>query len=398
MIIRPCKFFYYAFGLFLAVLAAGCSTPAGPTTSNGSAAQQMWTAEQMLWQKSEQEQRAVESSGLLYPDQALEDYLNQIAAKLQPQPAELKIRVKAIENTRLDAMAYPNGMIYINTGLLARMDNEAQLAAVLGHEIIHITRRHALRALSAANDQPALLRVVRYTLSKSGGFNDMIRFMGISGPVAPVGALIRELEAEADRLGIELMAAVGYDPKEALYIFEQMTLEIQQQGIEEPSGGSHPSVGQRIVNLQGLIDAQYPHKGAEIQNREIFLAKSARLFLDNAELEIQQGRFQVARSEVEKFMRFKPDNPRAYFLLGETYRQRQQDGDPLSALACFEHALSLDPNFAAAYKAIGIIYYKEGRRTLARKFFESCLQLAPDAPDKAYIRGYIKQCGLSEEG
>jgi predicted Zn-dependent protease len=398
MITRLGKFYFCAFWLLLAGLATGCSTPSGPIASHGREAFQSRTDEQMLWQKAEQEQRAFESNGLIYPDQELEEYLNQIAVKLQPQPADLKIRVKVIKNTNLDAVAYPNGLIYIHSGLLARMDNEAQLAAVLGHEITHCTHRHALRAFRKFKDQPALLRAVQHTLSKTRSLQDMANFMGISGAIASANGHIRELEAEADRVGIELMVRAGYDPREALFIFNQMIGEIEQEGFEEPVLGSHPSVGQRVFHLQNLIDAQYPQKGSEIQNSEIFLAKLARLFLDNAELEIRQGRFQAARSGVEKHLRIKPDDSRAYFLLGEIYRQRKQDGDILKALTYYDRAVSLDPNFAAPHKAIGLIYYKEGRRTLARKFFESCMQLAPDSPDKAYIQGYLKQCTLSEEG
>jgi Zn-dependent protease with chaperone function len=392
------KFFFCAFWLLLAALAMGCSTPSGPIASSGSGALQSRADEQMLWQKAEQDQRAFESSGLIYPDQALEDYLNQIAAKLQPQPADPKIRVKVLKNTRLNAFAYPNGMIYIHSGLLARMDNEAQLAAVLGHEITHCTQRHALRAFRKVKDQPALLRAVQHTLSKTRSLQDMARFMGISGAIAAVSGHIRELEAEADRMGIELMVRAGYDPREALFIFDQMISEIEQEGFEEPVFGSQPTVRQRVVHLQNLIDAQYPYKVSETLNTKIFLAKLARLFLDNVELDIRQGRFQAATSGVEKHLRIKPDDSRAYFLLGEIYRQRQQDGDMLKALAYYDRAVSLDPNFAAPHKAIGLIHYKEGRRTLARKFFESCMQLAPDSPDKAYIQGYLKQCTLSEEG
>ena len=392
------KFFFCAFWLLLAPLAMGCSTPSGPIASSGSGALQSRADEQMLWQKAEQDQRAFESSGLIYPDQALEDYLNQIAAKLQPQPADPKIRVKVLKNTRLNAFAYPNGMIYIHSGLLARMDNEAQLAAVLGHEITHCTQRHALRAFRKVKDQPALLRAVQHTLSKTRSLQDMARFMGISGAIAAVSGHIRELEAEADRMGIELMVRAGYDPREALLIFDQMIGEIEQEGFEEPVFGSQPTVRQRVVHLQNLIDAQYPYKVSETLNTKIFLAKLARLFLDNVELDIRQGRFQAATSGVEKHLRIKPDDSRAYFLLGEIYRQRQQDGDMLKALAYYDRAVSLDPNFAAPHKAIGLIHYKEGRRTLARKFFESCMQLAPDSPDKAYIQGYLKQCTLSEEG
>ena len=398
MTTRLNKFFFCAFWLLLAPLAMGCSTPSGPIASSGSGALQSRADEQMLWQKAEQDQRAFESSGLIYPDQALEDYLNQIAAKLQPQPADPKIRVKVLKNTRLNAFAYPNGMIYIHSGLLARMDNEAQLAAVLGHEITHCTQRHALRAFRKVKDQPALLRAVQHTLSKTRSLQDMARFMGISGAIAAVSGHIRELEAEADRMGIELMVRAGYDPREALFIFDQMISEIEQEGFEEPVFGSQPTVRQRVVHLQNLIDAQYPYKVSETLNTKIFLAKLARLFLDNVELDIRQGRFQAATSGVEKHLRIKPDDSRAYFLLGEIYRQRQQDGDMLKALAYYDRAVSLDPNFAAPHKAIGLIHYKEGRRTLARKFFESCMQLAPDSPDNAYIQGYLKQCTLSEEG
>lgn len=398
MITRLSKFFLYAFGSLLTGLVLGCSTPAGTMSGIASGESLRQSDEQMLWQKAELEQSAFESNGLIYPDQALEDYLNLIAVKLQPQPSDLKIRVKVIKNTHLNAFAYPNGMIYIHSGLLTRMDNEAQLAAVLAHEIAHCVQRHALRAFRKAKDQPALLSAVQYSLSKARGLQDMARFMGISGALAAFSGHIRELEAEADQVGIELMAAAGYDPREALLIFDQMFSELEQEGFEEPFVGSHPTVQQRVANLQNLIDARYPQKGPATQNSKIYLAKLAPLFLNNTELDIRQGRFQAARIGVEKYLRIRPDDARAYFLLGEIYRQRQQAGDTLKALSYYDRAVSLDPRFAAPHKGIGLIHYKEGRRTLAAKFFKSCMQLAPDSPDKAYIQGYLKQCMLSEEG
>jgi tetratricopeptide (TPR) repeat protein len=115
-------------------------------------------------------------------------------------------------------------------------------------------------------------------------------------------------------------------------------------------------------------------------------------------LDIRLGRFQAARRGVEKYLQIKPDDTRAYFLLGESYRQRGQDSDIQKALEYYNRAIILDPNFAAPHKAIGLIHYKKGRRALAKKFFESCLQLSPDTPDKAYIKGYLRQFTLSEEG
>ncbi|MGD9176164.1 MAG: tetratricopeptide repeat protein, partial [Desulfobacterales bacterium] len=128
-----------------------------------------------------------------------------------------------------------------------------------------------------------------------------------------------------------------------------------------------------------------------------FFVKLDQLLLDNARLDIRLGRFQVARESVEKYLSIKPDDTRAYFLLGEIHRQRGLCSDVQAALGYYSRAIRLDPSFAAPHKAIGLIHYKKGQHALAKKFFESCLQLSPNSPDKAYIKGYLKRCTLSEE-
>jgi predicted Zn-dependent protease len=388
------NFFFHLSCLIIIALATACSTYPKPHVSPVADALLMNEDEKMLWQKAEQEQLALEDNGLIYTDQELEDYLNQVAGKLRPQsaPQNLVIRVKVIKNAYMNAFAYPNGMIYIHTGLLARMDNEDQLAAVLAHELIHCTRRHALRAFRKYRDQPAALTAVQNTLLKTRGLQDMARHLGISG-------YVRELEAEADRLGFELMTAAGYDPKEALVLFDHMIAEIEQEKLEEPFFfGSHPTVRQRVDNLQNLPDAVYLNKGPATKNHKIYFAKLGQLFLDNARLDIRLGRFQAARRSIEKFLQIKPDDSRAFFLLGEIYRQQGRSIDTQLALENYNRAITLDPGYAAAHKAIGLIHYKKGHRALAKKFFELCLQLSPNAADKGYIQGYLKQCTLSEEG
>lgn len=392
--------FHFSFLLCIA-LASACSTYPKPDASSGSDALPANEDEKMLWQKSEQEQIALESHGYIYPDPELEDYLNKVVERLRPQsvPQDLVIRVKVIKNAYLNAFAYPNGMIYIHTGLLARMDNEDQLAAVLAHEMTHCIQRHALRYFQKYRDQPAFLAAFRHTLMKSKGLRDMARDLGITGAMAPISGYAYELEAEADRMGVELMTAAGYDPKKALFLFDHMIAEIEQEGLEEPFFfGSHPTVRQRVEDLQKLPDHVYLNMRPAIKGREIFLENLAQLFLDNAALDIRLGRFQAARSGIEKFLQIQPADSRAYFLRGEIFRQKGRAGDIQNALENYNRAIALDPNYAAPHKAIGLIHYKLGHHALAKKFFESCLQLSPNAPDKAYIQGYLKQCTLNEEG
>jgi predicted Zn-dependent protease len=395
------NFLFYLSCLLVITLATNCSTYSKPDVSLMSDALLTSEDEQMLWHKSEQEQLALERSGFIYPDQELEDYLNRVAAKLKPKTGaqDQVIRVKVIKNAYLNAFAYPNGVIYIHTGLLARMDSEDQLAAVLAHELIHCTQRHALRAFRKYKDQPAILTAVQHTLIKTRGLQEMARYLGVTGAMAAISGYTRELEAEADRLGIELTTAAGYNPKEALFLFDQMIAEIKQEGRQEPFFfGSHPKVLQRVDNLQNLPDPVYLNKRRAIKNNEIFFVKREHLFLDNARLDIRLGRFQTAKRGIEKFLQRKPDDSQAYFLLGEIYRQQGPAIDTHMALENYKRAITLDPSYAAPHKAIGLIHYKKGHHALAKKFFESCLQLSPNAPDKAYIQGYLKQCTFSEDG
>ncbi len=94
MITRLSKFFFFLPCLLLLALSTGCSTPSEPVVSDTLLTN---VDEKLLWQKAEEEQRVLESSDLIYQDEKLEAYLNNVAAKLQPQtaPADLSIRVKS---------------------------------------------------------------------------------------------------------------------------------------------------------------------------------------------------------------------------------------------------------------------------------------------------------------
>jgi Tfp pilus assembly protein PilF len=98
----------------------------------------------------------------------------------------------------------------------------------------------------------------------------------------------------------------------------------------------------------------------------------------------------MAKRGAEKYLSIKPDDARAYYLLGEIHRQRGEKDDPEKAKENYERAISLDPSFPDSYKGLGMIYYKQGEKALAKKYFELYLSLYPKAPDKAYIEEYLK--------
>ena len=386
-------------GLIIAVccLVSGCATPQPIPLSEQFLANE---DEQLLWHRAEQLQKNINRSGLIYRDSELEVYLNNVARKLQKHSTapDIAFQIKVVKDPNLNAFAFPNGVIYIHTGILSRMDNEAQLAVLLAHEMAHCTQRHSLRVLRSRQDRPAYVAAARHALAKIAVIHELAQFLGLPGSIAAVTGYTREFEAEADLVGLDLMKKANYDCREALKLFEYLKQEISEGRIEEPFFfGTHPNVQQRMDNLTLWLAKNDQSKNTGVKNTEIFQTRLQPVILDNARLDLRLGRFLIARRTVEKYLHTHPHDAKAYYLIGEILRQRGRQEDMKTAINYFESAISLDPSFSAPHKAIGLIHYKDGEKHLAQKFFESCLLLAPDAPDKAYIQGYLEKCINSGE-
>ena len=348
--------------------------------------------EQMLWRRAKKEQDAINASGFLYQDRKIENYLNQVAENLQmnADSPDISFQIKVIKDPKLNAFALPNGVIYIHTGILARMENEAQLAALLAHEMIHCMHRHSLRAL----------RNIKYrTRARTATVQEIAQLLGITGSIASIRSYTRELETEADRAGLDLAVKANYDPKEVLRLFEFLKQEMEIEGVEEPYfSGTHPKVQQRIDNINKWLAEKYPENITGSKNTAVFQSRVSRLMLDNARLDLRRGYFSVAKNTVQKYLNVNPGDAQGYFLLGEIYRQRGQKNDEAVALNHYEKSISLNPTFAESHKALGMIHFKGGEKQRAKKYFESCLLLSPNTADKAYIQGYLKSCATNGEG
>jgi predicted Zn-dependent protease len=348
--------------------------------------------EQMIWRRAQEEMAAINHSGVLYQDLEIEKYLNRIAAKLHANSTspDFSFQIKVIKDPSLNAFTFPNGVVYIHTGILARMDNEAQLAALLAHEIVHCTRRHSLRMLRSFKDR---------TQAKNARVRELAQLLPITGSITSPSGYTRELETEADRVGLDLAVKSNYDPREILNLFELLKQEFELEGIEEPYFfGTHPSVRQRIENVNNWLAEKYREKITGIKNTDVFQSKISRLVLDNARLDLRRGRFFTAQRAVEKFLAIKQNDARAYFLLGEIFRQRGRQDDAAAAIKSYEKSISLNPSLPEPHKAMGLIHYKDGEKRLAKKYFESCLLLSPETIDRAYIQGYLKLCVTNGEG
>lgn len=383
---------YFLFIVTVWCLAAACSTHQ-PVSID----QALFTGddEQFLWRQAREEQNVLDGSGWLYRDAELEAYLNAIADRLaaSADTPDIIFNIKIINDPNMNAFAYPNGVIYVHTGVLARMENEAQLAALLAHEMAHCICRHSLRVQKSLNNRPRYMAAVQHAVGAIGVARELARLLGANGSIAAVNGYTRELEAEADRVGLDLMAKAGYDPRQALNLFEHLQQEIRDEDIKEPFFfGTHPSVQQRIDNADRWLAAADPAEDSGAINSDVFRSRLDRLILNNADLDLRIGRFEIASRSVESYLDRHPNDAGAYYMLGEIFRQRGGQENTEMAIQQYEKAIVLNPSFPDPHKAMGLIHYKEGEQHLAQKYFETCLLLAPDAPDKAYIEGYLRDC------
>src|SRR5262245_23430426 len=136
-------------GLLLVALLAGCASTNVPPMGYQGKPFHPESDERALWSQAVKEEDKLAKTGKIYEDPMLEEYLESVAVKVMPpvvqQAGGPPIRVSVFRDPTLNAFAMPNGHVYVHTGLLARVENEAQLATILGHELTHVTNRHALK-------------------------------------------------------------------------------------------------------------------------------------------------------------------------------------------------------------------------------------------------------------
>lgn len=379
------------FLLVILSLLAGCaSTNLPPITSRE---YQQLPDEKRIWLESEQEEQRLADSGMILEDQELAAYLNQVAMKVLPEEAKKKIdfQVYVINNPYSNAFALPNGKVYIHTGILARLDNEAQLATVLGHEMAHVTQRHMVREQRSLRNKAAGLASFQATFGSLPLVGELSTALGALGTMAAVSGYSRDLETEADNVGFNWMVAAGYDPRESPKVFKHLKEEMEEEKDEEPFFfGSHPKLEDRRANFQSFLDSGGVKPAGEL-NQQTYEKAVAPAIFETANLNLKAGRFAQAEMGVHRYLKIYPRSCRAHFLLGEVYRQRNEEGDYKKAIKSLTEASKLDRKYAESYRSLGLIYMNHDDKKAARNAFHDYLARAPQAEDRGFIQEYMRQ-------
>jgi beta-barrel assembly-enhancing protease len=375
-------------------LCAGCAST-GSLAPVTSATYDQAEDEKRMWGQVADAQKELDRSGVLYADPELETYLNGVARRLV-EPGLLKaipFRIRVIENPKLNAFALPNGGIYVHTGMLARFENEAQIATVLGHEMTHATHRHALKEHRDRKSKSAAMAVLSLTFGSVPFVGPLATMFGHLGTTAAMTGYSRDLEREADAVGLALAVKAGYDPTEAPKVFEELKREVEAEKVKEPFFYStHPRLAERIDTYRALLSREYRDAKGGATNQKVFLERTAGVVLETSRQELKAGRFGIAQRAAAKYAAIRPRDARGPFTLAEVARQRGEEGDPQRAVAHYQKAIALDADYAEPNRGLGLVHFKLGDKKTAKRYLETYLQLEPRAADRAYVQETIRLC------
>ena len=260
-------------GLLVPSLAAGTIwTGCARNPVTGKSELSLVSESQEIQMGQEAAKEVAQSIGL-YEDSRIQDYVAQLgksmaAASERPNlPREFHV----VDDASVNAFALPGGFIYVTRGLMASINDEAELATVVGHEIGHVTNRHSVQQISKA--QLAQLGLGIGSILSS----DIARF----GQLASAGLSIlflkysRDAENQADQAGFRYALAQNYDVREMTNVFQTL------DRIGEASGGgklpewlaTHPNPGNRIKHIEQMLDTVKTDPSKGKTNREQYLQR-----------------------------------------------------------------------------------------------------------------------------
>ena len=205
----------------------------------------------------------------LYPDPALQSYIQDLGTKLaaNSERPNLPWTFRVVDDPAVNAFAIPGGHVYVTRGILAHITNEAELATVVGHEIGHVTARHTAHEMS--REQLANIGLAIGSIASS----QVAKYAGVASQALGVLFLkfSRDNENQADELGVRYSSRANYDSRQMLSVMQML------DKIESSSGGrlpewlaTHPNPGNRIEHITSVIaQTKIDFSGATI-NRDSY--------------------------------------------------------------------------------------------------------------------------------
>ena len=339
-----------------------------------------------------------ERGATLSSDPLLEAYVTQVMQRIVAvaNPRSYQYRVKVIDDPTINAFTFGGGFIYFYSGLLARLENEAQFAMIMGHEIAHVTERHVPRGMQGRYGAAILIELARATSVGEGVVSGsaLEKARDYMHNAAQFGHN-RSLENEADAVGLGYMTKAGFDPTLAAGAFQML---LDEHG-DPPAArqffyGSHPTNRERITKL-GTLAAELPSRASGSENTrgasDEYQRRTRTLVVKTAIDDFEKKRFRTASKLLLRTLPWSEGDPVPSYYLGLIALETGGVAGADSGLRYLRISVSADSTYAPAVRELGVAYYRKGEKSRSIAAFEQYLLLAPKADDAARVSEMIRE-------
>lgn len=372
--------------------APAIAEPAPPPPPYTGAYQPQGVDEIGMWREDDESERKLAASALVVQDEELTAYIKGVLCSAVGVDRCGSTRVYIMREPTFNATMSPNGTMRVYSGLLLRTRNEAELAAVLGHEFGHFESRHSLNEFKARRSGTDALAwgALLASMSPSYGSRNAYRDLELS-IYGSFYRYNRNQEREADLLGLAYLNDSDLPPQAASAVWQNLMGEIEAsakvRGLKKPNfkaiafTASHPPQEERAGYLSQLArpDGAARDDGA-LRYRKA-LSKWLPVFLED-----QVGLNDFGGSEyIIANLATQGWTADLWFARGELYRTRGHQRDLTLAAQFYSNAIDLETALAPAYRGLGLSLIKTGQRQAGQVALARYLKLDPGASDAKMI-------------
>lgn len=406
---------------FGTLLAAVVLALPGPATAQGIFDRvPLKDKEQTLIDTSRELNTYFAQRSLLYTEPRAQELVTSIGRSLAPASTDSYIdyRFFVLRDPSPNAFALPNGDVYMHTGMLARLADDAQLAAILAHEVNHVAGHHSIVDFRAANKKIVAGMVLTGVF---GGLGALIS----SGLYTSMYGFSRDLEQEADDRAVDAMIASRYDAHALPEIYDILAQDYEGIRPRVPTiWSTHPQLEARAARTRGQVAAAPRGQRDAAAFDAVVLPIRTMTIRDYIQDDYPRTAIALAQELAERY----PQQPEFELLIGDAWvamgprtefgedelsngdrrrnaarrvsRTRQEREAELlktpegkaalvanlgKAREAYERTIALDANYAAAYRGLGEVAERLGELRAAAQAYVDYLRLEPAAPDRAVV-------------
>ncbi len=330
-------------------------------------------------------------------DKALNQYVGTVGRKLIPSVhrPDMPYNFQCVNATYINAYAFPGGSIAVTRGILLTLDNEAELAALIGHELGHVNARHAAQQMTKGQLSSLLVTGLSAVASTQGkGLGELTQQLGALSQGLLLSKYSRDNEREADALGNEYMVKSGYPTKGFTGLMEMLnSLHKKQPSSAQILFSTHPMGSERLAAARERENGIYRSSNSASENREKFMDHTASLrakkkgitLLQDGEAYMAKKEYDTAEKTFLSALKILKDDYTAHVVMAKCQMLREK---PSHALSYANQAKKLYPSQMQGYYMAGLANSEIKKYADAYNDFDNCDKLLPGNPQMTFFKGF----------